>query len=44
MNACWPTETRPAYPASRFHMLARMSRMKKFTSRLVVPSCTSYGR
>ncbi|MDT5038552.1 MAG: hypothetical protein QOE03_3737 [Micromonosporaceae bacterium] len=30
--ACWPTETSPAYPASRFHMLARVSSMKKVMS------------
>ena len=44
MNACWPTETRPAYPASRFHMLAMISSVKKFTSRFVVPEYTRYGR
>jgi hypothetical protein len=34
-NACWPTEISPAYPASRFHMLASTRRMKRLISRLV---------
>ena len=36
-NACCPTDTRPAYPAIRFHMLAKMTTMKPCTMRLVVP-------
>ena len=30
MKACWPIETMPAYPASRFHIVAMITRMKKF--------------
>jgi hypothetical protein len=30
MNPCWPIETIPAYPASRFHIVAMITRMKKF--------------
>ena len=40
MNACWPTETIPAYPASRFHMLAMVSRMKRLMSVLTRPAPT----
>ena len=39
-KACWPTETRPAYPASRFHMLASVSTMKPCTISPVVPEYT----
>src|SRR6516162_4473724 len=42
-NACCPTETRPAYPASRFHMLARVSTMNACTMMPVVPEYTMYG-
>src|SRR5215468_4729670 len=27
MKVCWPTETIPAYPASAFHIAARMTRI-----------------
>ena len=39
-NACWPTDTRPAYPASRFHMLAIVSTMNACTMIVVVPEYT----
>ncbi len=40
MNACCPTDTRPAYPASRFHMLDMVSTMKAWTMMVVVPEYT----
>ena len=42
-NACCPTDTRPAYPASRFHMLARVRMTKPWTMMVVVPEYTMYG-
>jgi hypothetical protein len=39
-KACWPTDTRPAYPASRFHMLASVSTMSPCTMIAVVPEYT----
>ena len=39
-NACCPTDTRPAYPASRFHMLASVSTMNACTRMAVVPEYT----
>ena len=39
-NACCPTDTRPAYPASRFHMLASVSTMNPCTRIAVVPEYT----
>ncbi len=43
MNACCPTDTIPAYPASRFHMLAIVIRMKRLISVLIRPAPTRYG-
>jgi hypothetical protein len=31
MNACWPTDTTPANPASRFHICASASRVNSST-------------
>src|SRR5579859_7704819 len=42
-NACCPTDTRPAYPASRFHMQAIVSTSKACTKIVVVPAYTRYG-
>src|SRR5580704_10938471 len=42
-NACCPTDTRPAYPASRFHMLARVKMMNACTRMVSVPAPTRYG-
>ena len=39
-KTCCPTDTRPAYPASRFHMLAIVSTMNACTRMAVVPECT----
>ncbi len=39
-NACCPTDTRPAYPASRFHMLARVKMMNACTRMVSVPAPT----
>ena len=39
-NACCPTETRPAYPASRFHMLASVKMMNACTRMVSVPAPT----
>ena len=36
IKVCWPTDTRPAYPASRFQKLAMISSRKNWTIRLVV--------
>ena len=36
-KACCPTDTSPAYPASRFHMLASVSTMNPCTMIAVVP-------
>ena len=39
-NACCPTETRPAYPASRFHIEASVSTISPCTMMPVVPGPT----
>src|SRR5262245_37498641 len=42
-KACWPTETRPPKPASRFHMLANAMRMKRLTMESVTLLKTRKG-
>jgi hypothetical protein len=37
MNACWPMEISPAWPASRFHMVEMVSRMNTLTKSEVSP-------
>jgi hypothetical protein len=39
-NACCPTDTRPAYPASRFHMLASVKMTNACTMMVSVPEYT----